>query len=105
MPENNPPAVDEHIHHYFAGLIHLVYVQVEIIVDDITCRRYQYRSNHQENELPGIWYLAGIIAVNLFIDTVLKQYLGKYYEDQVRPSYQPEKSSDYFQNGHLCNTR
>jgi hypothetical protein len=43
MPEYSPPSADDGIDYIFMGLIYLVYIQIEIIVDDVSCGCYQHR--------------------------------------------------------------
>jgi hypothetical protein len=50
MPYHGPPSFNDLIYHLPAGFIHLVDIQVKIIIDDISCRSDQHRSDDEVDE-------------------------------------------------------
>jgi hypothetical protein len=57
MPDNGPSAMNDLCKNIFLRFIDLVNIQIEIIIDDITCRSNANRCDHQPGKCTVIIFL------------------------------------------------
>lgn len=88
MPENSPSSADAMIDNNLIRFVDLVNVQVKIIIDDISSRSYEYRSNDQKNELTQV-----MCFVDGKINSILITTLCNYNEEKVLPAYQSQEGN------------
>lgn len=88
MPENCPPSTDAVIHNNLIGFIDLVYIQIKIIIDDISCCCYEHGSNDQKDELTKV-----MCFVDGKINPILITTLCNYNEEKVLPAYQSQEGN------------
>jgi hypothetical protein len=84
MPGYGPPAVDDAVYNILVRLVYLVYVQVEIVIDDIAGGSNKNGSDDKPDQ-PG---KIGRRLVNREINTIIEEELGECNKEQVRPTDQ-----------------
>ncbi len=92
MQHNSPPAFNEFIYDYPLGFIDIIYLQIKIIIDNITGSSNKNRRKDQQKK-NKVFSAAGHLHKKRLIHTIIKKQLGNYDEYKIGPSYQSEKCS------------